>query len=97
MNKPVKSRRREGLLSERLARMIMTVRREIAEARRETSARSPGDWPCRLRRCCPALQIETGAKMKGASPQQYGEGPRDEPAGRRLVVAADQRLQQKRS
>ena len=27
---------------------------------------------------------------------QYGEGPRGEPAGRRLVVAADQRLQQKR-
>ena len=26
---------------------------------------------------------------------QYGEGPRGEPAGRRLVVAADRRLQQK--
>lgn len=26
---------------------------------------------------------------------QYVEGPRDEPAGRRLVVAADRRLQQK--
>jgi len=28
---------------------------------------------------------------------QYGEGPRGEPAGRRLVVAADRQLQQKRS
>jgi hypothetical protein len=28
---------------------------------------------------------------------QYVEGPRGEPAGRRLVVAADRRLQQKRS
>ncbi len=28
---------------------------------------------------------------------QYGEGPRGEPAGQRLVVAADWRLQQKRS
>jgi hypothetical protein len=28
---------------------------------------------------------------------QYGEGPRGEPAGRRLVAAADRRLQQKRS
>ena len=75
----------------------MTVRSEIAEARRETSARSPGDWLCRLGGVCPALQIGTGAKMKGASPQEYGDGPRDEPAGRRLVVEADQRLQQTRS
>ena len=43
--------------------------------------------------CCPvAPQTGTGAKKKGASPQQYGAGPRGEPAGRRLVVAADQRL-----
>jgi hypothetical protein len=28
---------------------------------------------------------------------QYGEGPRGESAGRRLVIAADRRLQQKRS
>ncbi len=28
---------------------------------------------------------------------QYGEGPRGEPAGRRLVAAANRRLQQKRS
>src|SRR5713101_8033769 len=28
---------------------------------------------------------------------QYGDGPRGEPAGRRLVAAADRRLQQKRS
>ena len=34
-------------------------------------------------------QTGTGAKTKGASPQQYVEGPRGEPAGRRLVVAAD--------
>jgi len=29
----------------------MTVRREIAEPRRETSARSSRDWLRRLRRC----------------------------------------------
>ena len=44
---------------------------------------------------CPASRTGTVAKKKGASPQQYGEGPRGEPAGRRLVVAADRRLQQK--
>jgi len=36
---------------------------------------------------CPALMPGTGARKKGASPQLYGEGPRDEPSGRRLVVA----------
>ena len=46
---------------------------------------------------CPVPRTGTGARKKGASPQQYGEGSRSEPAGRRLVVAADQRLQQKRS
>ena len=46
---------------------------------------------------CPAPRTGTGARKKGASPQPYGEGPRGEPAGRRLVVAADRRLQQKRS
>ena len=79
----------------------MTVRREIAEPRCETSARRPGDWLRwlrRLRRCLSrAPQTGTGAKKKGASPQQYDEGPRGEPAGPRLVVAADRRLQQKRS
>ena len=54
----------------------MTIRREIAEPRRETGARSPED-PMRTR--------------------SYGEGSRGEPAGRRLVVAADRRLQQKHS
>mgnify|MGYP007070556923 CR=1 FL=1 len=52
----------------------MTVRREIAEPRRETDARA-------LRTRCVLVQ--------------YVEGPRDEPAGRKLVVAADRRLQQK--
>ena len=47
---------------------------------------------------CPAApQTGTGAKEKGASPQQYVEDPRGEPVGRRPVVAADRRLQQKRS
>jgi len=35
----------------------MTVRREIAEPRRETGVRSPRDWLDRLRRClsrCPS-------------------------------------------
>ena len=54
----------------------MTVRREIAEPRRETGTRSREN-PMRIR--------------------EYGEGLRGEPAGRRLVVAADRRLQQKRS
>jgi hypothetical protein len=53
----------------------MTIRREIAEPRRETSARSPEN---------PMI------------PVQYAEGPRGEPVGRRLVVAADRLLQQKR-
>jgi len=76
----------------------MTVRREIAEPRRETGARSLGTGSAVCGGACPAApQMGTGAKKKGASPQQYGEGPRDEPAGRRLVVAADRRLQQKRS
>ena len=54
--------------------LFMTVRREIAEPRRETGAR-----------------ILENLRLL----VQYVEGPRDEPAGRRLVVAADRRLQQK--
>jgi hypothetical protein len=46
---------------------------------------------------CPAPQTGTGAKKKGASPQQYVESPKGKPAGRRLVVATDHRLPQKRS
>ena len=34
-----------------LPALFMTVRREIAELRRETGARRPGDWLRRLRRC----------------------------------------------
>ncbi len=34
----------------------MTVRRNIAEPRSETSARRPGDWLRRLRRCLPRSQ-----------------------------------------
>jgi DNA-binding NarL/FixJ family response regulator len=52
----------------------MTVRREIAEPRRETSAQSPEN-PMRTR------------AVRG--------GARGEPAARRLVVAADRRLEQK--
>jgi len=36
--------------------LFMTVRREIAEPRRETGARSLGDWLRRLRRCLSRLQ-----------------------------------------
>jgi hypothetical protein len=40
----------------------------------------------------------TGSAVCGSAyPQQYGEGLIGEPAGRRPVVAADRRLQQKRS
>ena len=72
----------------------MTVRREIVEPRREIGARSPGDWLRRLRQCLSRSQ-NGDTRQKGASPQQYVEGPRGEPAGRRLVVAADRRLQLK--
>ncbi len=48
----------------------MTVRREIAELRRETNAQRTGDWLRRLRGACPAVpRTGTGAKKKGASPQ----------------------------
>ena len=74
----------------------MTVRRESAKPRRETSARRPGDWLRRLRWCLYAdPQTGTGAKKKDACPQPYGEGPRGEPAGRRLVTAAYPPLQQR--
>jgi hypothetical protein len=76
----------------------MTVRREIAEPRRETGAWSPeGLAPLSVAVAVPLPGRGQGARKKGASPQQYGEGPRGEPAGRRLVVAADRRLQQKLS
>ena len=76
----------------------MTVRCEIAESRRETGARSQGTGSDVCGGACPAApQMGTGAKKKGASPQQYGEGPRGEPAGRRLVAAAGRQVQQKRS
>ena len=52
----------------------MTVRREIAEPRRETSVRNLED----LRRARAVV-----------------EGPRGEPAGRRLVGTADRQLQRK--
>ena len=51
-----------------------------------------GDWLCRLRQCCPALQTGTGVKKKDANPQQYFEGLNGETA----VAAAYPRLQQKR-
>ena len=74
----------------------MTVRREIAEPRRETGARRPEDWLCRLRQCLSRFQDGNRRQSKkGASPQQYVEGQRGEPTGRRLVAAADRRLQQK--
>jgi hypothetical protein len=67
----------------------MTVRREIVEPRRETSARRAGDWLRRLRSACPVAPLTgTGAGKKGASPQQYVEDPRGEPTGRRFVAAA---------
>jgi len=66
---------------------------EIAEPRRETGARSPRDWLRPLQRCLShCSQTGTGAKQKGTSPQQYGEGSKGEPASWRLMVAADRQL-----
>ena len=68
------------------------VKRHEAFSSQARGAQGTGSAVCG--RACPAApQTGTGAKKKGASPQPYGEGPRGEPAGRRLVVAADRRLQ----
>jgi len=58
----------------------MTVRREIAEPRRETSVRRPGNWLRRLRRCLSRFSFD------GDSPQQYGEGPRAIPLSEGLSL-----------
>ena len=48
----------------------MTVRREIAEPRRETSARSSRDWLRRLRRCLsPALYAPVSQRGSAVSPR----------------------------
>ena len=61
----------------------MMVRREIVEPRRESGARSPEDWLCRLRQCLSRFQYgDRRQSKKGASPQQYVEGPSGEPVGR---------------
>ena len=62
----------------------MTVRREIAEPHRETSARSSRDCSDVCGGACPAAQTGTGANKKGDSPQQYVERLRGEPAGRQV-------------
>jgi hypothetical protein len=62
----------------------------------ETSARRPGDWLAVFGDASPvAPQTGTGAKKKDASPQQYVEGTSGGPARRRLLAAANPRLQQK--
>jgi hypothetical protein len=61
----------------------MTVRREVAAARRKNSARSPGDWLCSLRQYLSRFQDgDRREEKKGPSLQPYGEGPKDEAAGR---------------
>ena len=45
--------------------LFMTVRREIAEPRRETGARSLGDWLRRLRRCLSRSQDGDRRKKEG--------------------------------
>jgi len=64
----------------------------------ETSARSPGGLALPSAAVPVPLPGRVQAPERRAPvPKQYVEGPRGEPAGRRLVVAADQRLQQKRA
>ena len=64
--------------------------------RRARGAQGTGSAVCGG--ACPAVpRTGTDAKKKGASPQPYVEGASGEPARRRLVAAANPRLQQKRS
>jgi hypothetical protein len=61
----------------------MTVRGEIAQSRCETGMQSPGDRLCRLRQCLSRFRDGYRRQSKkGASPQQYVEGPSGEPVGR---------------
>ena len=78
----------------------MTVRHEIVESPSETGARSPGDWLRRLWRCLSRFGTGTGARKKGASPQQDVNRPSGEPArlgavkhAATCVAAANPRLQ----
>jgi len=46
----------------------MTVRREIAEPRRETGVRSPRDWLHRLRRCLSRCPSDRGRRQEEGRP-----------------------------
>jgi hypothetical protein len=48
--------------------LFMTVRPEIAEPRRETGARRPGDWLRRLRRCLSHSQAGDRHQEDGCLP-----------------------------
>jgi hypothetical protein len=67
----------------------MRVRDETAETASETGARRLGDWLRRLRRCLSrCFRTGTGAKKKGASPQQHVDRPSGEPARRQACRSA---------
>jgi hypothetical protein len=51
----------------------MTVRGERVQARNETGTRRQGTGSAVCGSACPAPQTGTGAKKKGACPQQYVE------------------------
>jgi hypothetical protein len=59
----------------------MTVRREIAEPSCETARGDQGTGSAVFGSACPAPRTGTVARKKGASPQQYVDGPRGEAAG----------------
>jgi hypothetical protein len=51
----------------------MKIRRERVQTRSEPDTRRPGTGSAVYDSACPAPQTGTGAKKKGASPQQYVE------------------------
>jgi hypothetical protein len=66
----------------------MKVRRESVQMRRETGTRRQGTSSAVYGGACPAApQPGTGAKKKGASPQQYVEGLNGEIARHSRVSA----------
>ena len=65
----------------------MKVRCERVQTRSETGTRSHGTGSVVFGSACPAPQTGTGAKKKGASPQQYVEGLNSETARHSRVSA----------
>ena len=65
----------------------MKVRRESVQTRSETGTRRQGTGSAVCGSACPAPQTGTGAKKKGASPQQYVEGLNGETARHSRVSA----------